>query len=94
MKLDRATALKKLGASSAPFVAKFPGQCGLTGIKIVAGDEVAYYENGSLNGGPCHLAAIDYHIWFPFKAGTLTPEQKATVMAQIQKARDAKGSKS
>jgi hypothetical protein len=83
-------ALKKLGMSSHPFKAKFPGACALTGLKILVGDTVAYYDGGH-KGGPCHMAAISLHVWFPWVIGTLGQELKEDVRKRVEASR--KGAK-
>jgi len=56
---DHVLKLKKLGYTSKPFAAKFPGKCYLSGLKIQVGDEVAFY-----NTKLCHTSAINVAIWF------------------------------
>ncbi len=60
-KLSRSDTLKALGSSSKPFKSKFPGTCGLSGLKIKVGDEVVYYLDKL-----CHVVVVLHHAWFPW----------------------------
>jgi hypothetical protein len=96
-KTSKEAVLKDLGEiTSGVFSAKFPGTCGLTGLKIKVGDRIAYPSYGSTkNGSPCHVAALHYRLWFPFiittveglKVSSLAPEQKIELMEIIESER-------
>jgi hypothetical protein len=82
--------MMKLGYESLPFKAKFPGTCSLSGVKIQIGDLVVFY---SVPGTPkqhavCHVPAVNYHIWFPWKHGDLSIEAKIAIVEVVAMERE------
>ena len=76
--------LAQLGYESGVFLAKFPGKCGITGIKILVGDKVSYYKVSTylLEKKVCLVIAINFHIWFP--SATLGPDDKISILKRLE----------